>query len=132
MSFQDYKDIIDHIIRIQERFYPEVQEYYKMGEGRVSIFRLEGIGGGTLYLKCENNRIKYAKDTETPFHIFTCTPDTFLNIWLGIETMRQAITMNHFMIEATSTGDVDAVEVQKWSRAFETSRGVIRKYFGIK
>ena len=130
-KFEDYKEIIDRLIRLQENFYPEVQEYYKMGEGNVSLLRLRGVDGGTLLLKCENNRIKYAQGNETPIHTFTCTPDTFLNIWLGTQTLRHAITENHFMIESVKTGTIDLVEAQKWARAFEKSRGLIKRFIGL-
>lgn len=132
-TFQDYKDIIDRFLRLQDRLYPEAEEYFKMGEGRVSLLRIRGLDGGSILLKCENKRIKYAQGNETPVHIFTCSPDTFLNILTpGVGTLREAITKNHFMIEDVSTGNIDLVEAQKWSVAFSRLKGLIRKYVGAK
>ncbi len=122
------KDIIDKILRLQDRFYPEAKEYYRIGEGKVSLLRVIGIDGESVLLKCEGGRIKYAQGNETPIHIFRCTTDTFLNLLSGDEDLREAITKGHFIIENASTGTIDLVEMEKWSRAFNRLKGLVMKY----
>ena len=124
------REIIDKFLSIQNRFYSEAEEYFSMGEGKVSLLRVVGVDGESVLLKCDGSRIKYAQGNETPIHIFRCTPDTFLNILSGDQDLREAITKGHFLIESASTGSIDLVEAQKWSKAFDRLKGLIRKYVG--
>ena len=125
------KDFIEKLLSIQARFYPEAEEYFSMGEGKVSLLRVVGVDGETVLLKCNRGRIEYAKETETPEDIFRCTSDTFLNVLSGDEDLREAITRRHFLIESAKTGTIDLVECQKWAKAFERLKGLIRKYVGV-
>jgi len=120
------KRILDKVLSMQERFYPEAKPYIMQGEGLVSLLRVVGLDGETLLLKCEGGRIRYASGDENPIHIFKVSEDTFLDILSGDESLRQAITLNHMTIENTRTGQIDLVEMQKWSRAFEELRGLLK------
>ena len=124
------REIIDKFLSIQNRFYSEVEEYFSMGKGKVSLLRVVGVDGESVLLKCDGSRINYAQGNETPIHIFRCTPDTFLNVLSGDQDLREAITKGHFLIESASTGSIDLVEAQKWSKAFDRLKGLIRKYVG--
>ncbi|MEM1710354.1 MAG: hypothetical protein QW820_05645 [Sulfolobales archaeon] len=124
------KKIIDKLLALQDRFYPEVYEYYKMGEGRVSLLRVVGIDGESVLLKVEGGRIKYARGDETPIHIFKTSVDTFLDIVSGDEDLRDAMTKGHFIIENASTGTIDLVEMERWAKAFSRLRGLVTKYMG--
>ncbi len=125
------KAIIDKLLSLQARFYPEAKEYYAMGEGKVSLLRVVGVDGETVLLKCQGGRIQYAQGNETPVHIFRCTSDTFLDILSGDEDLREAITKGHLIIEDASTGTIDLVEAERWSKAFERLRGLVKKYVGV-
>jgi len=125
------REIIDKFLRIQNRFYPEAEEYFSMGEGKVSLLRVVGVDGESVLLKCNKSRIEYAKGDETPVDIFRCTSDTFLNVLSGDEDLREAITKGHFLIESVKTGSVDLVECEKWAKAFSRLKGLIRKYVGV-
>jgi len=125
------KEVIDKILKIQNRFYPETKEYYSMGEGRVSLLRVVGVDGETVLLRCNKGRIEYAQGDETPVHIFRCSSDTFLSVLSGDEDLREAVTKGHFLIESASTGSIDLVEAEKWSKAFDRLKGLIRKYVGL-
>lgn len=122
------KKIIDKLLAIQDKFYPEVAEYYKMGEGKVSLLKVIGVDGETVMLKVEGGRIKYAGENEKPIHVFKCTVDTFLDLISGEEDLRDAITKGHFVIESTTTGTIDLVEMQKWASAFSRLKGLINRY----
>lgn len=124
------KDIIDKLLHIQGLFYPEVEEYFSMGAGKVSLLRVVGVDGESVLLRCDGRKLEYAKGDETPVHIFKCTSDTFLSILAGEETMRAAVTENHFVIENASTGSIDLVECEKWARAFSSLGGLMRNYVG--
>ncbi|MEM1750721.1 MAG: hypothetical protein QW088_07385 [Desulfurococcaceae archaeon] len=124
------KKIIDKLLALQDRFYPEVSEYYRIGEGRVSLLRVVGVDGDSVLLKVEGGRIKYARGDETPIHIFKTSVDTFLDIVSGDEDLRDAITKGHFIIENASTGTIDLVEMQKWCSAFSRLKGLVMKYLG--
>lgn len=128
MSFDMYKEIIDKLLKIQDRFYPDVAEYYQAYNGRVALLRLVGMDGGSLLLKLEKGRIKYAQGNENPIHIFKMSTDTFINILIGAENIREAWTKGHFVIEDASTGEVNIIELQRWSKAFESLRGILTKY----
>ena len=125
------KELIDKLLHLQDRIYPEVKEYYNIGEGKVGLLRVVGIDGEVVMLKVQNGRIKYADGTEKPTHIFRCTSDTFLDILSGDEDLREAITKGHFVIENGSTGTIDLVEMQKWSIAFERLKGIILTSMGV-
>lgn len=122
------KKIIDKLLELQDKFYPEAYEYYRMGEGRVSLLRVVGVDGESVLLKVENGRIKYARGDETPIHVFKCSTDTFLDLVSGEEDLRDAITKGHFVIEDASTGTIDIVEMQKWITAFSRMKKLIDKY----
>jgi len=127
------KSLIDKLLSIQERFYPETKEYLNMGEGKVSLLRVVGVDGETVLLKCQGGQVRYAQGSnETPVHIFRCTSDTFLDILSGDEDLREAITKGHFLIESASTGTIDLVEMEKWSRAFQRLRGLVMRYVSPK
>lgn len=125
------KAIIDKLLSIQDRFYPDTREYLAMGEGKVSLLRVVGVDGESVLLKVEGGRIKYAQGNETPVHIFRCTTDTFLDLISGEVDLREAMTKGHFIIENASTGTIDLVEMEKWAKAFERLRRVLRKYVGV-
>ena len=125
------REIIDKLLAIQDRFYPEAKEYYHMGEGKVGLLRVVGVDGESVLLKVSRGRIRYARGDERPTEIFRCTTDTFLDILSGDEDLREAITKGHFVIESGKTGTIDLVEMEKWSRAFERLRGIIKRYVGV-
>lgn len=124
------KKIIDKLLALQDRFYPEVYEYYRMGEGKVSLLRVVGVDGESVLLKVEGGRIKYARGDETPIHIFKTSVDTFLDLVSGEEDLRDAITKGHFVIESATTGTIDLVEMQRWASAFSRLRGLVMRYMG--
>ncbi|MEM1522281.1 MAG: hypothetical protein QXU69_04605 [Thermofilaceae archaeon] len=124
------KKIIDKLLALQDRFYPEVYEYYRMGEGRVSLLRVVGIDGESVLLKVEGGRVKYARGDEAPVHIFKTSIDTFLDIISGDEDLRDAITLGHFVIENASTGEIDLVEMERWASAFSRLKRIVMKYVG--
>lgn len=126
-----YTDIMNRLLSIQDRFYPDVQEYFTIGEGKVSLLKVVGIDGESMLLKVKGNRIVYASENDVPIDVFRCTSDTFLNILAGDESLREAITKGHFLIESARTGNVDLVECQKWSKAFERLGNVVKKFVGI-
>lgn len=121
------RKIVDKLLSLQDRFYPEVEEYYRVGEGRVALLRVVGVGGDSVLLKCEGGRIRYAGGSESPLHVLRCSVDTFLDIVSGDEDLREAMTRGHLVIEDASTGTVDLVEMYKWARAFERLRGIVRR-----
>lgn len=125
------KKIIDKLLKLQNRFYPEVKEYYTIGKGKISLLRVIGVDGESVLLKCNGSRIEYARGDETPEHIFRCTTDTFLDIISGEETLREAITKGHFSIENSKTGTIDLVEMQRWASAFERLKGIVRRYVRV-
>ena len=125
------REIIDKILHLQSRFYPEVEEYFLMGAGNVSLLRVVGIDGESVLLKCDGSRITYAQGDESPKHILRCTSDTFLSILSVDETLREAVTKGHFIIESASNGNIELVECEKWARAFGNFQGILRKYLGV-
>ena len=128
------KDIIDRFLKLQNRFYPDAEEYFTMGAGNVSLLRVVGVDGESVLLKCtsDGRRIEYAQGDEAPVHIFRCTADTFLDVLSGDENLREAVTKGHFVIEAASNGHIDLIECEKWARAFGGFQGILRKYLGVR
>ena len=126
----DAKDIIDFLLRLQERFYKDVQQYYKQGEGRVSLLRVTGIDGETVLLKVENRRLKYAEGDETPIHIFRLSNDTFLDIIDNPteQNIRSKWTKSAIVIEDAQTGSPNVVELEKWARAFRNLASPLKYY----
>ena len=122
------KDIIDKLLNLQSRFYPDVAEYYRLGEGKVSLLRVVGVDGETVLLKCSQGRIEYAQGNETPNHIFRMSTDTFLNIICGEEDLREAITKGHFTIEDANTGSIDLIELERWAKAFDRLKRLVIRY----
>ena len=121
------KRVIQRILDIQDRFYPDVWPYLRQGKGNVALLRVLGEGGDNVLLKCDGSRLLYATGDEGARHIFTCTIDTFLSILSGEETLREAITKRHFAIEDAKSGEIDLVEVEKWSRGFSRLRYLLKK-----
>ncbi len=119
------KKIIDKLLSIQDKFYSEAAEYYKIGEGKKALLRVVGVGGDSVLLKVEGGRITYARGDETPMHIIKCSIDTFLSILSGEEDLRDAMTMGHLVIENSSTSTIDIVEMERWSSAFNRLRNII-------
>ncbi|MEM0067654.1 MAG: hypothetical protein QW632_04430 [Ignisphaera sp.] len=126
------KMIIDKLLALQDKFYPEAVEYYKAGEGKVSLLRVVGVDGESVMLKVEGGRIKYARGDETPVHIFKTSVDTFLDLISGEEDLRDAITKGHFIIENASTGTIDLVEMQKWASAFSKLKKLITRFMYVR
>lgn len=118
------KQIIDKLITIQDKFYPYAEEYFKEGEGKVSLVKIVGIDGESVMLKVKGGRIQYASDNDIPIHVFKCSIDTFLDLITGEEDLREAITKGHFVIEHASTGTIDLVELEKWAKAFSKLKNV--------
>jgi len=116
---------------MQEKFYPDVWPYLHQGRGNVALLRVIGEKGDTLMLKCNGSKLMYADGNEKVKHIFTCTVDTFLNLLSGEETMREAVTKRHFAIEDAESGEIDIVEIEKFSRAFERLRYLLKKILAI-
>lgn len=125
------KKIVDRLLRIQNRFYPEVEEYTGQVDERVSLLRVVGLDGESILLKYNRGKLDYAHGNETPVHIFRTTTDTFLNVLSGDKELREAVTKGHFVIENASTGDIDLVECEKWAKAFNNLKGMVRKYFRV-
>ncbi|MFQ6076813.1 MAG: hypothetical protein ACE5Z5_11910 [Candidatus Bathyarchaeia archaeon] len=121
------KHLIDKILSMQERFYPDVWPYLRQGKGNVALLRVLGEKGDNVLLKCDGSRLMYARGDEGAKHVFTCTIDTFLSILSGEETMREAITKRHFAIEDAASGEIDLVEVEKFSKGFERLRYLLKK-----
>lgn len=121
------KHLIDKILSMQERFYPDVWPYLRQGKGNVALLRVLGEKGDNVLLKCDGSRLMYASGDEGAKHVFTCTIDTFLSILSGEETMREAITKRHFAIEDAASGEIDLVEVEKFSKGFERLRYLLKK-----
>ena len=121
------KEIVNKLLGLQKRFFPEMEEYFTMGEGKVSLLRVVGIDGESVLLRCNKGRITYAQGDETPMHIFRTSSDSFLNVISGDEDLREAITKGHFLIESASTGSIDLVEAEKWAKGFSRLRYLLKK-----
>lgn len=119
------KKLVDKIISLQSKYRPDLEEYYREGEGRVALLRVVGMDGETLLLKEHGGRIKYATGNENPVHIFRCSSDTFLDILANETTIRKEATLGHFTIEDAKSGEINLVELEKWSKAFDRMRGLI-------
>jgi len=125
----DFKNILDTLLRIQGKIlsYPSAKRAYKKGEGNVSLLKVVGPGEQEFLLKAQNGRIQYAEGWENPKHILLTSQDTFLNIFKGLETVREAISKGHFAIKDAETKEIDLVEEENWSKAFSNLRDTIRK-----
>ena len=119
------KNIVDKIISLQDKYRPDLQEYYQEGKNRVALLRVVGMDGETLLLKEDGRRIRYAEGNENPLHIFRCSSDTFLDILANETTIRKEATLGHFTIEDAESGEINLVELEKWSKAFDRMRGLI-------
>jgi len=122
--------IIDKLLALQDRFYPEVEEYYRAGEGRVALLKVVGVDGDSVLLKCEKGRVRYADGNEKPVHVFRTSVDVFLDLVSGDRDLRECIAKGSFVIEDASTGTVDVVELEKWAKAFERLRRIVTRYVG--
>lgn len=123
----DYKEIIDLVIRLQDKFTTDLEEYMQEGEGRIALLRVIGSGGENILLKEEGGRIKYALESDKPVHIFKCSEDTFLDILDNKTTVRQEWNLGHFTIEDAKSGEVNMTEIFKWSRAFDRMKGLLKE-----
>ena len=121
------KKLIDKIFAIQDKLYPDVWPYLRQGKGKVGLLRVIGEGGDSILLKCDGSKLAYAEGNEEVAHIFTTSIDTFLSILSGEESLREAITKRHFAIERAQSGEIDLVEVERWSRTFQRLRYLLRK-----
>jgi len=126
------RSIIDKLLTLQEMFYPEVEEYYREGEGRVALLKVVGDDNESVLLKCEKGKIRYAREDEKPVHIFRVSIDTFLDLVSGEKDIRECMAKGSFIIESSSTGTVDLVEMEKWAKAFYRLRNIINKYIGVR
>lgn len=120
------KNIVDKIISLQEKYRPDLQEYYRDGKNRVALLRVVGMDGETLLLKEEGGIIRYAEGNENPVHIFRCSSDTFLDVLANETTIRKEATLGHFTIEDAISGQINLVEIEKWAKAFERMRGLLK------
>jgi len=125
------KRLVDKLISLQDRFYPDIWPYLRQGKGNVAFLRVVGEGGDNVLLKCNGEKIMYAEGNEKVKHIFTTHIDTFLKILAGEETLREAVTKRHFVIENAETNEIDVVELEKWARTFERMRYLLKKV-GLK
>jgi len=125
------KRLIDKLISLQDRFYSDIWPYLRQGKGNVALLRVVGEGGDNVLLKCNGEKITYAEGNEKVKHILTCSIDTFLRILANEETVREAVTKRHFVIENAETNEIDLVELQKWASTFERMRHLLKKV-GLK
>lgn len=119
------KNLMDKLISLQERIRPDLEEYVQEGKGRVALLRIVGMDGETLLLKEENGRMKYAEKGEKAVHIFRCSSDTFLDLLAGDSTVRKEATLGHFTIEDAESGEINLIELEKWSKAFARMKGLL-------
>ena len=117
---------MDKIISLQNKFRPELEEYTQGIVSRAAILRIVGVDGETLLLKLENGNVHYGDASDKPVHIFRCSSDTFLDLLAADTTVRKAATLGHFTIEDANTGDINVVEIEKWSRAFDNMRSLLK------
>jgi len=116
---------MDKVIALQTKFRPDMEEYYQEVKTRTALLRIVGLDGETLVLKVNNGRISYGDPDDKPLHVFRCSSDTFLDLLSGDTTVRKAATLGHFIIEDANTGDINIVEIEKWSKAFDRMRGML-------
>ena len=121
------KGLVDKLIGLHKQFYPDLEEYIKEGKGNVALLRVVGMSGETLMLKEENGKLKYAEASDKPVHVFRCSEDTFLDILANDTTVRKEATLGHFTIEDAKSGEINLIEIEKWSKAFERMRGLLLK-----
>jgi hypothetical protein len=126
IKFGYIKNLLDKIIAMQDRFHPDLAEYTQEGEGRVARLNIVGMDGELILLKEEGGRIRYADPNEKPVHVFRCSSDTFLDLLSGDSTVRKEATLGHFIIEDADSGEINLVELEKWSKAFERMRGLLQ------
>lgn len=121
------RKLVDKIMDLQEKYRPDLEEYVHEGKDRVALLRVVGTSGETLLLKEQGGHIRYATGKETPVHIFRCSEDTFLDILANDTTIRKEATLGrrHFTIEDAKSGEINIVELAKWSRAFDRMRGLL-------
>ena len=120
------KNLVDKIIVLQDKFRPDLEEYYQEAQSRTALLRVVGMDGETLLLKAEGGRIKYADPNDRPVHIFRCSSDTFLDLLADETTVRKEATLGHFTIEDAVSGQINLVEIEKWAKAFERMRGLLK------
>ena len=117
---------MDKIISLQSKFRPDLEEYTQEVKSRTALLRIVGLDGETLLLKVENNKFKYADPDDKPVHVFRCSTDTFLDLLAGDTTIRKEATLGHFTIEDANSGEINIVELEKWSKVFDRMKGLLK------
>jgi len=120
------KNLMDKVISLQNRFRTDLEEFYQEVKSRTALLRIVGLDGETLLLKVENGKIKYGDPNEKPVHVFRCSSDTFLDLLSGDTTVRKEATLGHFTIEDANSGEINIIELEKWSKAFDRMRGLAK------
>jgi putative sterol carrier protein len=118
-------NIISKLLNVQDKFIDDAQEYIESGKDKVSMLKIVGIDDEVILLKVQNQRIVRASEEDNPTEIFKCTIDTFLDVVSGDIQLREAITKGHFTIENATTRQIDLVECEKWSKAFEKLHSLV-------
>lgn len=126
------REVVERLIRLQDKIAPSAEDLIAEQEGRCSVLRVVGTKEReNLLLKIQNGRISFAQPRTQPYHVFKCTKDTFLNLLTGDETVREAVTKKHFVVEDATTGTIDLVECEKLSKAFTRLGGLLRQVLGV-
>lgn len=120
------KNLVEKLFLLQDKFKPELDEYTQEEKGRVALLRVVGLSGETLLLKEQNGRLQYAESGDQPVHVFRCSEDTFLDLLAGDTTIRKEATLGHFTIEDAESGDINLVELERWAKAFERMKGLLK------
>lgn len=120
------KNLMDKVIALQTKFRPDMEEYYQEAKTRTALLRIVGLDGETLVLTVNNGRISYGDPNDKPVHVFRCSSDTFLDLLSGETTVRKEATLGHFTIEDANSGEINIVELEKWSKAFDRMRGLLK------
>jgi hypothetical protein len=125
------KNLVDFIIRMQDKYRKDLESCYQEGRGRVAQLRILGTTGEGLLLKEDGGTIRYADQNDQAVDVFQCSEDTFLDILAAAITgkakgvLRQKWNNNHFVIMNAGTGEVDIVQIEKWARGFDTWGGLL-------
>jgi len=133
MSESWVKRLLDRLIKLQDRYYPVIEEIRQEEgdiEGRCSILTVRGPKGGSYKLMVKNGRIAWADDSVKPIHHLVTSEDTLLDLLTGECSFREAVDKSWIAIRSTETGTLDVVEMEKWSRAFSRFEHLIRKFIG--
>jgi len=125
-----YRRILDKLLSLQESVYRdhEVNEEAKKAEGRVSVLVVKDVlCGDRIPLKIVKGRVKLAsrEDEKLAVHIFETDGDCFLDVLSGEMDLRAAATLGRFKIMDAETEEINIVEIEKFSRAFERLRRLV-------